>query len=85
MAKTARLPCVARKRNAKPGISKSTGYRAQIFNAVYDLRGMATAYGFPFVRWLLVQLEDNVEISSVDVALELWHEHCAELEEDEAA
>jgi len=73
------------KRNAKPGISKSTGYRTQIFNAVYDLRGMTTAYGFPFVRWLLVQLEGNVQIVSVDHALELWYEYCADLEESEAA
>jgi len=40
----------------KPGISKATGYRSNVFSVVSDMRGMINAYGLEFVLWTAYQL-----------------------------
>ncbi len=68
----------------KPGMSKATGYKLQVYNAAYDLNGIRLAYGGAFVRWLLVQLEDGaIDNMSMDNVLEIWYEHCAQEDAEE--
>ncbi len=62
-------------RRGKPGISKATGYRAEIFNIVYDVRGGCQAYGFDFMRWLVNKLEDGLEYTTISDVLDQWHEY----------
>lgn len=67
-------------RRAKPGISKATGYKTEIFNIVYDMRGGLQAYGEEFMIWLIYSISSGVEVKSVQHALELWEEY--QLEHD---
>lgn len=67
-------------RRGKPGISKATGYKAEIFNIVYDMRGGLEAYGQEFMIWLIYQLGNGMEVSTVADVMDLWYEY--ELEQD---
>lgn len=59
------------------GISKATGYKARVFTAEYDLKGMVDAYGLEFVIHLAklvaagkVNCKQDVDRWSAHVALE---------------
>lgn len=70
-------------RRGKPGISKAVGYKTEIFNIVYDMRGGIQAYGQEFMIWLIYKLGEGLEVSSVADVMELWYEYQLETDFEE--